>query len=114
MLPSRGSTTCLIMSAPCSLLRAPLPRPRLPAGLVVQKQHDLPDLALREKVLPPRHRGIPGRALARQPRPALGDAPENEALGELRDGAVVLEVGGERVEAGREMAQPVEVIAVAG
>src|SRR5690606_41339022 len=41
-----------------------------------------------------------GRALAGQSRAALGDAPEDEALGELRDGAVVLEVqrcGVERV-----------------
>src|SRR2546425_10197589 len=114
MLPTSASTMRLFMRAPRSLLRASLPRPRLPARLVIQEQHHLPDLALGEEVLPLGHRRIPRGALARQARPTLGDAPEDEALGELRDGAVVLEVGGQRIEARREVAEAVEVIAVAG
>src|SRR5213596_3603302 len=84
---------------------APFPGARLPARLIVQEQHHLPDLALGEEVLPLGHRRIPRRAFARQARPPLGDAPEDEALRELRDGAVVLEVRGQRVEAGREVAE---------
>src|SRR5205823_4150727 len=38
--------------------------------------------------------------------------PKHEALGELRDGAVVLEVGRKRIEAGREVPLTVEVVAV--
>src|SRR6267143_6358568 len=114
MLPSTGSTRCLVMGAPCSLPRAPFPCPGLPAGLIVQEQHHLPDLTFGEEVLPLGHRGIPRRALARQARPTLGHAPEDEALGELRDGAVVLEVGRQRVEPGGEVAQTVQMVAVTG
>src|SRR5207248_8055475 len=81
-----------------------------PPGLIVEEEDDRPDLALREKVLPLRHRRVPRRALARQTRPALCHAPEHEALRELRDGAVVLEVGRERIEAGGEMPLAVEVV----
>src|SRR6266513_5697062 len=91
-----------------------LPGSRLPPRLLVQEQDHRPDLPLRQEVLPHRHRRIPGRALARQPRPALRDPPEHEALGELGDRAVVLEVRGERVEAGREVSLAVKVGAVAG
>src|SRR5881398_2783758 len=85
-----------------------LPRPRRPPRLIVQEQDHRPDLALREEILPLRHRRVPRRALARQPGAALGHAPKHEALGELRDGAVVLEVGRKRIEAGREVPLTVE------
>src|SRR5437016_12518809 len=91
-----------------------LPRSRRPSGLIVKEEDDRPDLALREQVLPLRHRRVPRRALARQTRPALGHAPEHETLRELRDGAVVLEVGRERIEAGGEMPLAVEVVPVTG
>src|SRR5947207_3174425 len=83
------------MAAPGSRLLAPshFPRPRLPARLIIQEEHDRPDLVLGEKVFPRRHRRIPRRAFARQAGAALGDPPEDEALGQLRDRAVVLEVG---------------------
>src|ERR671923_2890988 len=91
-----------------------LPGARRPPRLVVQEQDHRPDLALREEVLPLGHGRVPRCALARQPRPALGHAPEHEALRELRDGAVVLEVGGKRVETGCEVPLTVEVVAVTG
>src|SRR6266480_6070337 len=102
------------MTAPCSRLPAPrlLPRARLPPRLLVQEQDHRPDFPLRQEVLPHRHRRVPGRALARQPRTPLRDAPEHEALGELRNRAVVLEVRGERVEAGSEVSLAVEVVAM--
>src|SRR5258708_18351085 len=90
-----------------------LPGSRPPPRLLVQERDHRPDLALGEEILPPRHRRIPRRALARQPRPALGDAPEHKALGELRDRAVVLEVGGQRVEARRVVSLAVEMVAMA-
>src|SRR5216684_7732000 len=89
-----------------------LPGSRLPPRLVVQEQDHRPDLPLGEEVLPHRHRRVPRRALAGEPRPALGDAPEHEALGELRDRAVVLEVRGKRVEAGCEVSLAIEVVAM--
>src|ERR1700756_5551609 len=93
------------MTAPRSLLPAPsfLPRPRLPPRLVVQEENHRPDLPLGEEILPFRHRRVPRRPLAREAGPTLGHAPEDEALGELGDGAVVLEVGGDGVEARREV-----------
>src|SRR5947208_15632447 len=102
------------MTAPRSLLPAPtlLPGSRLPPRLLVEEQNHRPDLPLGEEVLPHRHRRVPRRALTGEAGPALGDAPEHEALGELRDRAVVLEVRGERVEAGREVSLAVEVIAM--
>src|SRR2546430_15492977 len=102
------------MTAPCSRLPAPrlLPGAWSPPGLIVQEQDHGPDLPLGEEVFPHRHRRVPWRPLARQPGPALRDAPEHEALGELRDRAVVLEVRGERVEAGREVSLTVEVVAM--
>src|SRR5207253_6559581 len=84
------------------------PRPRLPSRLIVQKEHDRPDLVFRQKVFPRGHRRIPRRSFARQPGAALGDAPEDEALGELRDRAVVLEICREGIEPTREMALTVE------
>src|SRR5438132_8310218 len=102
--------TAPCLTAPCSL--SFLPRPRLPPRLLVQEQNHRPDLPLAEEVLPHRHRRVPRRALTGEAGPALGDAPEHEALGELRDRAVVLEVRGERVEAGREVSLAVEVIAM--
>src|SRR5256885_11559238 len=109
---SASAISASIMTVPPSPLPRLFPSSGFPPRLIVQDQHHLPDLTLGEKILPPGHRGVPRRALARQPRPALGDAPEDEALGELRDGAVVLEVRGQRVEARREVAEAVEVIAV--
>src|SRR2546429_6333230 len=102
------------MTAPRTLLPAPtlLPGSRLPPRLLVEEQNHRPDLPLGEEVLPPRHRRVPRRALAGKAGPALGDAPEHEALGELRDGAVVLEVRGERVETGCEVSLAVEVVAM--
>src|SRR5688572_26712543 len=90
------------------------PGPRRPSRLVVQEQDHGPDLALGEEVLPCGHRRVPGRALARQTGPPLGDPPEHEALRQLRDGAVVLEVRGQRAEAGRVLALAVEMVAVTG
>src|SRR3989454_12367634 len=102
------------MTAPRTLLPAPtlLPGSRLPPRLLVEEQNHRPDLPLGEEVLPHRHRRVPRRALAGKAGPALGDAPEHEALGELRDGAVVLEVRGERVETGCEVSLAVEVVAM--
>src|SRR5205814_2995880 len=108
---ARSVMTAPCLTAPCSL--SFLPRPRLPPRLLVQEQNHRPDLPLGEEVLPHRHRRVPGRALAGEAGPALRDAPEHEALGKLRDRAVVLEVRGERVEAGREVSLAVEVVAVA-
>src|SRR5437870_12370474 len=102
----------LIITFPLSRFPFPgfgLPPSRLPPRLIVQEQDHRPDLALREEVLPLGHRRVPRRAFARQPGAALRHAPEDEALGELRDGAVVLKVRRDRVEAGREMALAVEV-----
>src|SRR6267378_491567 len=109
---TRSVMTAPCLTAPCSL--SLLPRPRFPPCLLVQEQNHRPDLPLRQEVFPHRHRRVPGSALARQPRPALRDAPEHEARGELRDRAVILEVRGERVEPGREVSLAVEVVAVAG
>src|SRR5947207_2749614 len=89
-----------------------LPGSRLPPRLLVQEQNHRPDLPLGEEVLPHRHRRAPRRALTGEAGPALGDAPKREALGELRDRAVVLEVRGERVEAGCEVSLAVEVVAM--
>src|SRR5688572_7490064 len=97
---------------PTSLTR--LPRPRVPARPLIKEQDDRPDLFLGEEILPRGHRRIPRRPLARQSGAALGDPPEHEALGELRDRAVVLEVGRERVEPRRIVPLPVQIIAVAG
>src|SRR3989441_4695135 len=91
-----------------------LPGPRLPSCLIIKEEDHRPDLALAEEILPHRHRRVPGRALARQAGPALGDPPEHEALGELRDGAVVLEVRRQRVERRGVVPLAVEIIAVAG
>src|SRR5436305_1934811 len=107
---ARSVMTAPCLTAPCSL--SSLPRPRLPPRLLVQEQNHRPDLPLGEEVLPHRHRRVPGRALAGEAGPALRDAPEHEALGELRDRAVVLEVRGERVEAGCEVSLAVEVVAM--
>src|SRR5690242_6236860 len=101
------------MTIPRSPLPRLFPRPRLPPRLPVQIDDHGPDLFVREEVLPLWHRGIPGRRLARQTGPALGDPPEDEALRQLRDGAVVLEIRGQRIEARREVPLPVQMIAVA-
>src|ERR1043166_10082214 len=89
---SPASTSPLIMLASRipHLASRFFPRSRRPPGLIVQEENDRPDLALREEVLPFRHRRVPGRPFPRQTGPALGDAPKYEALGELRDRAVVL------------------------
>src|SRR3989440_12975445 len=102
------------MTAPRSLLPALLPRSRLPSGLIIKEEDHRPDLALAEEILPHGHGRVPGRALARQTGPALGDLPEHEALGGLRDGAVVLEVRRQRVERRGIVPLAVEMIAVAG
>src|SRR5712671_3025239 len=101
--------TALIM---LPALRTDFPRPRLPPGLIVEKEHDRPDLVFRQEVFPRRHRRIPGRPFARQSRPAFGDAPEDEALRELRDGAVVLEIGRQGIETRRKMALAIQMVAV--
>src|SRR3989442_8021530 len=88
--------------------------PRLPSCLIIKEEDPRPDLALAEEILPHWHRRVPGRALARQAGPALGDPPEHAALGELRDGAVVLEVRRQRVERRGIVPLAVEMIAVAG
>src|ERR1700694_5559732 len=54
----------------------------------------------------------PRRSLAREAGPALGDPPEHEALAELGDRAVVLEVCRQRIEARRVVALAVEMVAV--
>src|SRR5438094_5345933 len=89
------------------------PRSGFPARLIIQEEHDRPDLVLGEKVFPRRHRRIPRRAFARQAGAALGDPPEDEALGQLRDRAVVLEVGRQGIEPAGEIALAVEMVAVA-
>src|SRR5688500_2706168 len=89
-----------------------LPGTRLPARLLVQEDDDRPDLLFGEEILPCGHRGIPRRAFLGQANAALGDAPEHEALGELRDGAVVAEVERRGAEAVRVVAFAVERIAV--
>src|SRR5947199_10365305 len=100
------------MTAPRSLLPALLPRSRLPSRLIIKEEDHRPDLALSEEILPHGHRRVPGRALARQTGPALGDPPEHKALGGRRDGAVVLEVRRQRVEPRRLMTLLVDVVAV--
>src|SRR5436190_23053905 len=93
-------------------LRALLPRPRLPPRLIVQEENDRPNLFFRQEILPCGHRRVPGRPFARQPGSALGDAPEHEALRELGDRSVVLEVQGDRIEPVGVMALTVEMVAV--
>src|SRR5689334_1920857 len=88
------------------------PATRLPSGLVVQEHHDGPDLIFGEVVLPHRHRRVPGRAFARQARTTLRDAPEDVALGELRDRPVVGEVRRGGAEAVREVARAIETVTV--
>src|SRR5205814_3916026 len=111
---STNASRASIMPRPPSRVPRPrfLPRPRRPPSLIVQEQDHRPDLALREEILPLGHRRVPRRAFARQPGPPLGHAPEHEALRELRDGAVVLEVGREGIEAGGEVPLTVEVVPV--
>src|SRR5438445_10803195 len=92
---------------------ARLPATRLLAGRLVQIDDDLPDLLLAQPVFPRRHHRVPRRRLLRQAGTALGDAPEQVGLLEHRDRAGILEVGGRGIEAGREVALAVEVVAVA-
>src|SRR5439155_3481090 len=68
---------------------------------------------LAQPVFPRRHHRVPRRRLLRQAGTALGDAPEEVGLLEHRDRAGILEVGGRGIEAGREVALAVEVVAVA-
>src|SRR5207253_2524234 len=91
-----------------------LPSSWLPSRLIVQEQDHRPDLPLGEKVLPARHRRVPRRALARQAGTAFRDTPEHEALGELRDRAVVLEVRRDRIEPRGVVPLAIQVVAVAG
>src|SRR3954462_2426476 len=97
-----------------SFLRGRLPATWLPTSLVVEEHHDRPDLVLGEVVLPDGHGRVPGRAFARKPWAAFRDAPEDVALGELRDGAVVGEVRRRWAEAVGVVARPIETIAMAG
>src|SRR2546428_354843 len=99
--------------SPFSLLPGFSPGPRLPPGLIIKEEDHRPNLALAEEILPHRHRRVPGRALARQAGPTLGDPPEHEALGQLGDRAVVLEVRRQRVERRGIVPLAVEMIAVA-
>src|SRR5262245_24602789 len=93
--------------------RADFPRSRVPSGLLIEEEHDRPDLVLGQKLFPRRHRRIPRCAFARQPGSAFRDAPEHEAFRELGDRAVVLEVRGERVQPRGKVTLPVEMVAVA-
>src|SRR5260370_17105535 len=109
---SASRRRALIITFPHSRFPFPgfgLPRPRFPPRLLIEEQNHRPDLPLGEEVLPHRHRRVPRRALAGEPGPALGDAPEHAALGELRDRAVALEVRGDRVEARSEVSLPLEL-----
>src|SRR5216684_4260858 len=90
-----------------------LPAARLLACRIVEVHDDLPDLVFGEAVLPGRHDGIPGCGFLREAGSAFGDAPEEVGLLEHRDGAGIDEVRGRRVEAVREVALPVQVVAVA-
>src|SRR5437016_13947474 len=92
---------------------AGLPPSRLLPGGLVQIDDDLPDLLLGQPVFPGRHHRVPRRRLLREAGTALGDAPEEVGLLEHRDRAGILEVGGRGIEAGREVALAVEVVAVA-
>src|SRR5262249_16861128 len=89
-----------------------LPAPGMLAGRVVEVHDDLPDLLLGQAVFPGGHDRIPRRRFPRQAGSALGDAPEEEGLLEHPDRARVLEVRRRRVEAVREVASPVEIVAV--
>src|SRR5437667_12449038 len=102
------------MPRPPSLVPRLFPRSGFPARLIIQEEHDRPDLVFGQKVFPRRHRRIPRRAFARQPRPTFGHAPEDEALRELRDRAIVLEICRQGLEPTREPALSVEVLAVPG
>src|SRR6059036_4315369 len=90
-----------------------LPSPRPLTRRVVEIYDDLPDLLLGQSILPGRHDRVPGRRLLGKSGPAFRDPPEEERLLEHRDRARVLEVRGRRIEAVREVALPVEVVAVA-
>src|SRR5437867_1220478 len=91
-----------------------LPPPRLPAGLAVEEDDDRPDLLLGEELFPHRHRRIPGSSLPRQAGAALGDPPEDEAFGQLGDGAVIGEGERRRTEAVPEVSLSVEPVSVTG
>src|SRR2546425_2239016 len=105
---SSSSAAAILMPA----MLARLPATRLLAGRLVQIDDDLPDLLLAQPVFPRRHHRVPRRRLLRQAGTTLGDAPEEVGLLEHRDRAGVLEVGGRGIEAGREVALAVEVVAV--
>src|SRR5205814_5522974 len=83
------------------------------AGGVIEVEDDLPYLLFGEAVFPCGHDRVPRRGFLREPRPAFRDSPEEVGLLEHRDGARVLEVRRRRFEAVREVAFPVEVVAVA-
>src|SRR5207248_1120626 len=91
---------------------ARLPPSRLLSRRVVEIHDDLPDLLLGQPVFPRRHHRVPRRRFLREARTALGDAPEEESLLQHRDRARILKVGGRRIEARREVAFAVEVVAV--
>src|SRR5688500_102857 len=97
-----------------SLGAARFPRARSPTRLLVEEDDHRPDLVGGEEALPRRHGRVPGRSLARQAGPALRDAPEDVALGELRDRARVVEGERRRAEAVAEVSRAVEQVAVAG
>src|SRR5881397_2500974 len=90
-----------------------LPSPRPLTRRVVEIYDDLPDLLLGQSILPGRHDRVPGGRLLRKPGPALRDAPEEVRLLQHGDRSRVLEVRRRRVEAVREVALSVEVVAVA-
>src|SRR5207247_11176631 len=54
-----------------------LPTAWLPPRCVVEIHDDLPDLRLREAILPGRHRRVPRRRLPREPGPALDRSEEH-------------------------------------
>src|SRR5207247_6126082 len=86
---------------------------RLLSRLVARLPHDLPDLPLGPPGLPRRHHGAPRRGFPGEPRPPLRDPPEEVRLLEHRDRAGILEIRRGRIEALREVALTVEVVAVA-
>src|SRR5438445_4465114 len=109
--PPASSSSAAAILMPAMLAR--LPATRLLAASLVQIDDDLPDLLLAQPVFPRRRHRVPRRLLLRQAGTALGDAPEQVGLLEHRDRAGILEVGGRGIEAGREVALAVEVVAVA-
>src|SRR5258708_12832639 len=98
---SASRRRALIITFPPSRFPFPgfgLPRPRFPPRLLIEEQNHRPDLPLGEEVLPHRHRRVPRRALAGEPGPALGDAPDPEPLRHPSDPPLSLQLPATRVD----------------